>query len=181
MKKYIDWFLIVLSFVVVISLILKLLDYKGTINKLISEKYILIKENIYLRNSLKNNLNIKISEENDLKNSKIIIYISGKVCSICLEKLVLYLDSMINEDLYKPIILIDDSTNIESIIGLYDAYQFDYDYKIVNPYFEEVKNSIFVLVIGNGGEYSTIEFREEEMLMFEKIFKDLYHFAISLK
>lgn len=127
----------------------------------------------YLERCLKYRLHIDQNNIPQIPDKDILVYFSGRVCPSCAEKLLHYIwnNSKIRE---RVLVLVNDNSKLDFIVGFNDAFQLNYDYLFDSTKILDPVNEILVLRTAEGDIKCVLEYRPEENITFEKYFSSFF-------
>lgn len=147
------------------------LDKNKKSRQLLENQYTYLStQNKYLERCLKYRLNVNGRKIPVLPDKDIVVYFSGKVCPSCVEKL-LHLINDLGKANDRTLVLVNDSSKLDFIIGFNDGFHLNYHYLFDKTEFIEPKNEILIFKMEEGEVKCVLEFRPEEEKIFEEYFK----------
>ena len=108
-----------------------------------------------------------------LPGKDIIVYLSGEVCPSCVEKLLhlLYIQESIKK---RTLVIVNDSSKLDFIIGYNDAFQNTFDFIFDTISFLNPVNEILILKIDSSEIKGILEFRPNEENYFKRYFNQFF-------
>jgi hypothetical protein len=150
--------------------LLYMMKHKKNRQEMLEGTILLYNKLDYMERNLRYGMHFDESRFPCIKDKKIVVSLSGKTCSSCIEKLLHLIDEKYNRK-DDTLFLANYRSQQDFIVSFNDAWQLDYDY-LFHPsaFFEPGVDNILVFKLEEGKVKYILEYKPEEEHFFEEYF-----------